>query len=185
MRPAGTEGRFVAEHEGTVVGWAALSPVSSRPCYAGRGREQRLRRRVGPGPGRRHRADGGAHGRLPRQQGSGRSRRACSRRTPPASRCTSGPVSASSGRRERIAELDGVWRDTLFLELRLPRLDLYIELIYRDAAYGNRGHPGHSRPPLDRPPLRLRDQGRRRPLDPLLLGGELQPDLPGASPARA
>jgi phosphinothricin acetyltransferase len=24
------------------------------------------------------------------------------------------------GRRERIAELDGVWRDTLFLELRLP-----------------------------------------------------------------
>ena len=24
------------------------------------------------------------------------------------------------GRRERIAELDGVWRDTVFLELRLP-----------------------------------------------------------------
>ncbi len=24
------------------------------------------------------------------------------------------------GRRERIAELGGVWRDTLFLELRLP-----------------------------------------------------------------
>jgi phosphinothricin acetyltransferase len=29
------EGRFVAEREGTVVGWAALSPVSSRQCYAG------------------------------------------------------------------------------------------------------------------------------------------------------
>ena len=29
------EGRFVAEHDGAVVGWAALSPVSSRPCYAG------------------------------------------------------------------------------------------------------------------------------------------------------
>jgi phosphinothricin acetyltransferase len=24
------------------------------------------------------------------------------------------------GRRERIAQLDGVWRDTVFLELRLP-----------------------------------------------------------------
>ena len=31
------EGRFVAvrEHDGAVVGWAALSPVSSRACYAG------------------------------------------------------------------------------------------------------------------------------------------------------
>ena len=27
--------RFVAEHEGWVVGWVALSPVSSRCCYAG------------------------------------------------------------------------------------------------------------------------------------------------------
>jgi L-amino acid N-acyltransferase YncA len=29
------EGRIVAAHDGGVVGWAALSPVSSRPCYAG------------------------------------------------------------------------------------------------------------------------------------------------------
>jgi len=27
--------RIVATEAGTVVGWAALSPVSSRPCYAG------------------------------------------------------------------------------------------------------------------------------------------------------
>src|SRR6478609_5220523 len=29
------EGRIVAELGGAVVGWAALSPVSSRPCYSG------------------------------------------------------------------------------------------------------------------------------------------------------
>src|SRR5256885_7100894 len=29
------EHRFVAEREGRVVGWIALSPVSSRRCYAG------------------------------------------------------------------------------------------------------------------------------------------------------
>jgi len=27
--------RFVAERDGRVVGWMALAPVSSRPCYAG------------------------------------------------------------------------------------------------------------------------------------------------------
>src|SRR4051794_31091270 len=29
------EGRFVAERDGRVAGWAALSSVSDRPCYAG------------------------------------------------------------------------------------------------------------------------------------------------------
>ena len=29
------EHRFVAEREGRVAGWAALAPVSSRPCYGG------------------------------------------------------------------------------------------------------------------------------------------------------
>jgi phosphinothricin acetyltransferase len=29
------EHRFVAEDDGRVVGWIALSPVSGRPCYAG------------------------------------------------------------------------------------------------------------------------------------------------------
>jgi phosphinothricin acetyltransferase len=29
------EHRFVAEHDGGVVGWVALAPVSSRCCYAG------------------------------------------------------------------------------------------------------------------------------------------------------
>ena len=29
------EHRFVAEREGRVVGWIALSPASRRPCYAG------------------------------------------------------------------------------------------------------------------------------------------------------
>jgi L-amino acid N-acyltransferase YncA len=29
------EHRFVAERDGHVIGWIALSPVSGRPCYAG------------------------------------------------------------------------------------------------------------------------------------------------------
>src|SRR6266508_4396233 len=30
-----SEPRLVAERDGEVVGWAALSPASRRPCYAG------------------------------------------------------------------------------------------------------------------------------------------------------
>ena len=64
-----------------------------------------------------------------------------SRRTPPASPSTSGRGSAIVGRRERIAELGGVWRDTLFLELRLPRratpLDLYSDDISCRGIVGN------------------------------------------------
>ena len=56
---------------------------------------------------------------LPRARASGRSRRASSRerRQPRAARAAGFRI---VGRRERIAQLDGVWRDTLFLELRLP-----------------------------------------------------------------
>ena len=42
------EGRFVAEHDGTVVGWAALSPGLEQAVLRRRRREQRLRRRVRP-----------------------------------------------------------------------------------------------------------------------------------------
>src|SRR4051794_14027028 len=64
-------------------------------------------------------------------------------------------------------------------------LDGYIFLIYLDAAYGECRHTRNPRTPLLGPPLRLRDQGDRRSLHPVLLGGELRPDLSRASPARA
>ena len=57
--------------------------------------------------------------RAPTPAASGRSRRACSRRTRRASRCTSGLGFRVVGRRERIAQLDGAWRDTLLLERRV------------------------------------------------------------------
>ena len=90
------EGRFVAEHDGAVVGWTALSPVSSRPCYAGVAENSvyvaASARGEGVGTALMEALTDGGRAR----PGSGRSRRACSRRTPPASRCTSGPGSGSS-----------------------------------------------------------------------------------------
>src|SRR4051794_8530663 len=56
----------------------------------------------------------------------------------------------------------------------------YIFAIYE----ADSGHPGDPGPPLARASLRLRHQERRRPLDSLLLGGELRPDLPRAASPR-
>ena len=112
------EGRFVAEHEGTVLGWAALSPVSSRPCYAGVAENSVYVAEAARGEGvgtalmEALTAAAAAAGIWTIQT-------------------SVFPENAASialheragfrvvGRRERIAELGGVWRDTLFLELRL------------------------------------------------------------------
>jgi len=112
------EGRFVAEHDGDVVGWAALSPVSSRPCYAGVAENS-----VYVGSSARGFGVGTA---LMRELVT----------TAAAAgiwtiQTSVFPENATSialhervgfqivGRRELIAEVGGVWRDTLFLELRL------------------------------------------------------------------
>ena len=113
------EGRFVAEHDGGVVGWAALTPVSSRPCYAGVAENSvyvaSSARGLGVGTEllRALVAAAAAAGIWTIQ-------------------CSVFPDNTASralheragfrvvGRRERIARLGGVWRDTLFLELRLP-----------------------------------------------------------------
>jgi L-amino acid N-acyltransferase YncA len=110
--------RFVAEENGEVAGWAALSPTSSRSCYSGVAEHsvyvaERVR---GTGIGR------------------------ALMETLVAGAAAAGiwtiqtsifPENAASvalherlgfrvvGRRERIARRDGVWRDTLLLELRL------------------------------------------------------------------
>ena len=113
------EGRFVAEHDGAVVGWAALAPVSSRPCYAGVAENSvyvaSSARGLGVGTAlMRALVTAAAAAGIWTIQTS------------------VFPENAASialhervgfrivGRRERIAELGGVWRDTVFLELRLP-----------------------------------------------------------------
>jgi phosphinothricin acetyltransferase len=113
------EGRFVAEVDGAVVGWAAIAPVSTRPCYAGVVENSVYVASAARGSGIGS-ALMEALVEAARQAGIWTIQTSVF------------PTNAASvalheragfrvvGRRERIAELDGVWRDTLFLELRLP-----------------------------------------------------------------
>jgi L-amino acid N-acyltransferase YncA len=111
--------RLVAEEDGKVVGWAALSPVSRRACYAGVAEEsvyvaERARGRgVGSALLARLLADADDAGFWTIQT-------------------SIFPENAASialhtrrgfrvvGTRERIARLDGTWRDTVLLERRVP-----------------------------------------------------------------
>ena len=113
------EGRFVAEDGGAVVGWAALSPVSSRPCYAGVAENS-----VYVASAARGRGVGTAL--MDALTAAAAAAGIWTIQT------SVFPENAASialheragfrvvGRRERIAELGGVWRDTVFLELRFP-----------------------------------------------------------------
>jgi L-amino acid N-acyltransferase YncA len=113
--------RLVAVEAGEVVGWAALSPTSSRECYAGvvensvyvaanaRGR--------GVGRALMEALIAGADkvglwtietGIFPENEASLALHERLGFRV--------------VGRRERIAKLDGVWRDTIFLERRSPAI---------------------------------------------------------------
>jgi len=109
--------RLVAEHDCSVVGWAALSPVSARHCYRGVGEvsvyvagEAR-----GAGLGREllerlvARSEQAGYwtltaGVFPENEPSLRLHKACGFR--------------EAGVRERIGELHGVWRDVVLLERR-------------------------------------------------------------------
>ena len=112
------EHRHVAVCDGAVVGWATLSPTSSRACYAGV-----LESSVYVAA---------------RARGQGVGRALMTTLLEQADRAgiwtieaTMLPENVASvalheqlgfrlvGRRERIAQLDGVWRDTLLLERRL------------------------------------------------------------------
>ena len=112
------EHRLVALKNGHVVGWVALAPTSSRACYAGVAEssvyiaESSRGRGVGRALMEALLASAGTSGIWTIQAGMF-------------------PENAASlalherlgfrlvGRFERIAQLDGVWRDTLLLELRL------------------------------------------------------------------
>ena len=109
--------RLVAERDGPAVGWAALSPASARDCYRGVGEvsvyvaaEAR-----GDGLGRAlldelvERSEQAGYwtlsaGVFPENEASLRLHKACGFR--------------EVGVRERLGELDGVWRDVVLLERR-------------------------------------------------------------------
>ena len=111
--------RLVAEQGGDVVGWAALLPTSRRSCYAGvvensvyvaeGSRGQGIGRRCSSNcsTARTGRLLDGASVDLRRQRRQ--------HRIPPALRHF-----RVVGTRERIGQLDGVWRDTVLLERRSP-----------------------------------------------------------------
>ena len=112
------EHRFVAVDDGAVVGWAALSPVSSRACYAGV-----VEHSVYVAEAARERGLGRAL--MERLIASAEAGGIWTIQT------SIFPENAASvalherldfrvvGRRERIAQLDGIWRDTILLERRL------------------------------------------------------------------
>ena len=110
--------RFVAVDEGRVVGWAALSPTSRRDCYAGVVEHSVYVRSDarGRGVGRmlvdaliRSADDAGVWtiqtSIFPENEASLALHEKLGFRI--------------VGRRERIAQLDGVWRDTILLERRV------------------------------------------------------------------
>jgi L-amino acid N-acyltransferase YncA len=111
--------RLVADEGGEVVGWAALSPCSSRACYAGVAEDsvyvaERVR---GRGVGRALLEELCAQadalglwtiqtGIFPENEASLALHEGCGFRR--------------VGVRERIARLDGIWRDVVLLERRGP-----------------------------------------------------------------
>jgi phosphinothricin acetyltransferase len=111
------EHRFVAVRDGRVVGWAALSPTSPRECYRGVAEHS-----VYVTEGTRGRGVGRAL--MDALVASADAGGIWTIQT------SIFPENAASvalherlgfrvvGRRERIAELNGVWRDTLLLERR-------------------------------------------------------------------
>ena len=113
--------RLVAEADGEVVGWAALAPVSRRPCYEGV-----VEHSVYVAESARGRGVGRAL--MDALLASADEAGIWTIQT------SIFPENAASlalheavgfrivGRRERIAKLDGAWRDTLFLERRSPSI---------------------------------------------------------------
>jgi L-amino acid N-acyltransferase YncA len=112
------EPRLVAERDGRVVGWAALSPTSRRECYAGVVENSIYvdREARGQGIGRTllgellAAADAAGVWTVqtsifPENVASVELHRGCGFRV--------------VGTRERVARMDGVWRDTVLMERRV------------------------------------------------------------------
>ena len=114
--------RWVAEIDGRVAGWAAATPISSRACYAGV-----VETSVYVADGARGRGVGTAL--LHRQVKAADATGLWTLQTSifPENRASLALHHAAGfrtvGVRDRIARLDGVWRDTVLLERRTDRDD--------------------------------------------------------------
>jgi len=112
-------GRLVARSQGAVVGWAALSPVSARKAYVGVAEssiyvlEKAQGKGIGTALQKELNRQSEAHG-IWTLQGVVFAENAASlallKKT----------GFREVGRRERIGQLDGRWRDTILLERRSP-----------------------------------------------------------------
>ena len=188
--PAGGPVRRRARRHGRRLG-SALARIEP-PVLRGRGREQRLRRLGGQGPGvgrallaalaaarRGGRGLDDPDRHLPRERRHPRVARA--RRFPDRR-----PSRTDWRARRRLAR-HAVPRAATARAATIPPPDSthISRLIYRQIHMANAVTPVILGLLSLGPRSGLRDQGDRRPLDPLLLGGELRPDLPGAPPARA
>ncbi|HJV22792.1 MAG TPA: GNAT family N-acetyltransferase [Holophagaceae bacterium] len=113
--------RFVCEGEGGLLGWAALSPVSARPVYAGVAEVS-----VYVAAAARGRRVGsrllGALVEASEAEGVWTLQASIFPENTPSLALHAHHGFREVGRRERIGRLDGVWRDTLLLERRSPRL---------------------------------------------------------------
>ena len=109
--------RLVAELDGGLAGWAALSPVSERCCYAGVADES-----VYVAARFRSRGVGGAllDVLVPRSERAGiwTLQAGIFPENEPSLRLHRGAGFRQVGVRERLGRLDGVWRDVLLLERR-------------------------------------------------------------------
>lgn len=111
--------RWIAEVDGQVAGWAAITRASSRHCYRGVGETS-----IYVGDGFRGRGVGGAL--IRRQVGEADRAGLWTLQTAIFPENTASVVLhlgagfRTVGVRERIARLDGRWRDTVMLERRAP-----------------------------------------------------------------
>jgi len=112
-------GRLVARSQGAVVGWAALSPVSARKAYAGVAEasiyvsEATQGKGIGTALQEELTRQSEAHG-IWTLQGVAFAENAASLAL------LKKAGFREVGRRERIGQLDGRWRDTILLERRSP-----------------------------------------------------------------
>ena len=111
------ECRLVARSDGQAIGWAALSPVSCRPCYAGVAEVSIYVARASRGCGV-GRALLDALIAASERQGIWTLQGVTFAENEPSLRLQARCGFRRVGYRERIAQLHGVWKDTVLMERR-------------------------------------------------------------------